>query len=304
MFNKFDSNSSYNNFHTIIQVNQNIDETLKRILDLCKNFLAMQCERLIDEPNTPLVLIVHGVRYKCKRVCDLTGNTLEFVMEFLTTDEESVSIVKCTHWHGENSHMFFEKTMDTLRFVIESVSDYEDHFIDDCVVVLHPNESKLVHTMKQNTCVDPVAYSECHPGLNKMLTIEQVHKQWELITNFFSFEEKLGLSTVTNLALKGTPVPLNIYDTVLSCDVTIELIICLIAIVTCNPLIPYETLKVNYPFDERLQRIMSEASQKDEFCKRQVVRLMYALKIRGVDNCIIDITTDFLITKRVLDSVM
>lgn len=302
MFNTFDNNCCFNHLHTLIKVKQNngeINEVVKRTLDLCKNFLAIQCELLVEEPSIPIVLRVSGVRYNCKRVCDLTGNTLEFVMEFLTSDEESTSVIRCTHWHGENSYEFFRKTMDTLRFVIENnVSDYEDH----SVIVLHPCESKLAHTMKQNTCVDPHAYSACHPGISKPLSLEQVREEWEIIKNYFSLEEKSGLSIVTSLALKGKPVPLDILDMVLSCDVTIDLIICLIAIFTCNPLIPYESLKINYQYDERLYRIITEASQKDELCKRQLARLLYTWKIRDIPYGVgIDIQTECLFTQRILE---
>jgi len=304
MFNKFDNNCCFNHLHTIIKVSGDINEVVNSTLYLCKNFLAMQCELLVDEPDAPVVLIISGVRYNCKRVCDLTGNTLEFVMEFLTFDEESTNVIRCTHWYGEKTYQFFKKTITMLQNLIEKNVN-SNSFIEEDVTVLHPLKSKLEHTLREGTCVDPHAYSECHPGLYRPLTPEQFRQEWEIIKMFFDGNSSDGICAVKSNALKGIPVPLEILDMVLSCDVTIDLIICLIAIFTNNPLIPYECHKVEYPFDDRYNHILTEASQKDELCRRQVARLLYAWKIRDITyGHGIDVKSDCLHTKCILDLIL
>lgn len=296
IINKYDPNCYFNNMFSDILVGGELNDVVSRSLNTFKNFLATHCERYTTTHDPRL--ITPGLRYICTRVCDLTADVVEFSVEFLTYEEESTNVIRFNQWHREESHEFFKKTVEDSKMLMADSSNYS---VDNDLVILRPNVSKLQYVSDYN----PSAYVKCHPGLGKPLTSDQLREEWDIIKQYFTLDEKVALDVIGKLALKGTPVPLHIYDDVLSCEVSVNLMICLIAIFTCNPLIPYADAQVNYFIDERLHRIIIEASQKDELCKRQVARFLYALKIRDIPLGLdVNVESEWLSTLLILESAM
>jgi hypothetical protein len=171
----------------MIHVDGEINEIHTKTLDVCKNDLAILATLAFPE-NSELA------SYTCKRVCNSTGVVTEFIMEFLTFEEERTNVIQFMHRSEENSYEFFRKTVNQIK-CLSDVNDEE-------VIITFDND----------------------------LTTEEIEQEWLVIARHFSTDT--GLRIFKSLVLTGVHVPQQVLDVVVaSCKkVTLDFLICLIAI--------------------------------------------------------------------------
>ncbi len=247
-----------------------------------------------------LAILVNGDNgnFNCKRLCDITGIMCEFTVKFVQETDDV--IIKFFCYHNESYYQYYRKTIDTLKKLFNNQVSY-DEICNTDLRVLHPLVSKMMHVLREDSSSDPSCYSEIHPGIFNSLSPEQLVQEWEILVNFND------LSLVTINASKGTPVPQNVVNHFLdqyssNSEKLLSTLVFLISIFTCNPLVVYGDVPL-YSYDERFIQIIQQALQVDELHKRQVARLLYAWKIRGINygNVIEKFETTWISTQRVID---
>ncbi len=285
-------NNSFNNKYYMFDkvfINKKIDEyeiIKSNILELCK---VLSVETVISSNNKNEII--------CSRRCDLLMTPVGFTIEICQSEDGKIIL---GFFHIGGSEKFYSKTIKIISKLLLNIEQIElnqltNTTIEQDLLVLHPNRSKMIH-FDEILSTDDGSYIKIHPhpGLRCPLTIEQRNEEWNYLVNYFDQNPHKGLIDIMENLLQGNPIPQNIFEEIINktfnnSNYKFELLGLIIATITCNPLILYTEqdniqglyiINFNSDIFQKIYNLILECLSDCELLKRNALRLVYSFVIR------------------------